>query len=101
MERLARIGPRDPWAQKKSNGLYGTLICGALGAVVSGAAVYAFAPNWLAEVGLVGFVAGAAGYGTLLARRAKNRELDEYASGRSRAEEDVRRALAEIEARKK
>lgn len=99
--RHAEMGPRDRWAQKQANGLYGVLILGILGALAFAYLGGLIAPNWRVEFSFVGFIAGAVVYGLVAARFARSSGKDEYTQGHSRTEEEVRQALSDIEARKK
>ncbi len=101
IERHVSMGPRDAWAQKKANSLYGILFFAALGTGVFAYLAGLVAPDWRVEFGFVGFIVGAIVFGLLASRRAKARVSDEYATGFARTEEEVRQALADIEARKK
>lgn len=90
----AELGPRDRWAQRKANAFYAALILGVLGAVGFGFVGRMFAPAWLVEIGFVGFILGAACSGLIFRQRTPS--VDEYSAGKSRTEEEVRKALAEI-----
>ncbi|MBY5932498.1 hypothetical protein KUV51_05755 [Tateyamaria omphalii] len=97
----ARIGPPDQWAQKKANAFYGAAVFGTLGALLFAFIGHLLLPDWFVEFGFLGFLAGAAGYVKLAARFAKRFSKDEYAKGNSRTDEEVRQALADIQARRK
>lgn len=97
----AHMGPRDRWAQAQANALFATLICGVIGAIALAALTLQFAPDWLVEAGLVGFICGAVVYGFVAAKWARVHSPDEYANGNARTEAEVRQALADIQARKK
>ena len=94
------MGPRDAWAQTSANSLFAFLIVGVCGALLLGLLTYRFFPDAAAAAGTVGFVAAAALRGVWLSKRAQP-EPDEYSNGNSRTEEEVRAALAKIEARQK
>ncbi|WP_415402842.1 hypothetical protein [Tateyamaria sp. SN3-11] len=100
IRRHARIGPRDRWAQKSANSLYAFLIVGFLGALLFGYLVHQVWPDGLAAGGMVGFIVAVTLRGIWTARRDRG-SADEYANGKSRTEEEVRAALAELKARQK
>ncbi|KIC48765.1 hypothetical protein RA29_13825 [Tateyamaria sp. ANG-S1] len=57
--------------------------------------------DWLVEFGFLGFLAGAAAYVAMTARFTGRVSKDEYAQGNSRTDEEVRQALADMQAKRK